>query len=183
MSEPSPPTSPRADPRAEPSPADDATATRHRGEAHKGSLAARLNWLRAGVLGANDGIISTAGLVIGVAAGVGCFFAATFVKNKLGYDDALDAFGVHGIGGTIGALLTGVFATMAIKGGGVPVGLIDGNPGQVWVQLKSVVLTMLFCGIGTAIILKVIDLIVGLRVSEEVERDGLDLALHGEAVQ
>jgi ammonium transporter, Amt family len=122
-------------------------------------------------------------IVIGIAAGVGCFFASTFVKNKLGYDDALDAFGVHGIGGTIGALLTGVFATMAVKGGDVPVGLIDGNPGQFWVQFESVVATMLFCGIGTAIILKVIDLVVGLRVAEEVERDGLDLALHGEAVQ
>ena len=122
-------------------------------------------------------------LVIGVAAGIGCFFASTFVKNKLGYDDALDAFGVHGIGGTIGALLTGVFATMLVKGGDVPVGLIDGNAGQIWIQLKSIIVTMLFCGIGTAIILKVIDLTVGLRVSEEVEREGLDLALHGEAVQ
>jgi ammonium transporter, Amt family len=122
-------------------------------------------------------------LVIGVAAGVGCFFASTFVKNKLGYDDALDAFGVHGVGGTIGALLTGVFATMLVKGGDAPVGLIDGNAGQLWIQIESIVVTMLFCGIGTAIILKVIDLTVGLRVSEEVERDGLDLALHGEAVQ
>jgi Amt family ammonium transporter len=122
-------------------------------------------------------------LVIGVAAGVGCFFASTFVKNKLGYDDALDAFGVHGVGGTIGALLTGVFATMLVKGGDVPVGLIDGNAAQIWIQLKSIFVTMVFCGVGTAIILKVIDVTVGLRVSEEVERDGLDLALHGEAVQ
>ena len=122
-------------------------------------------------------------LVIGVVAGVGCFFASTFVKNKLGYDDALDAFGVHGIGGTIGALLTGVFATVAVKGGDMPVGLIDGNAAQVWIQLKSIIVTMVFCAGGTAIILKVIDLVVGLRVSEEVERDGLDLALHGEAVQ
>jgi ammonium transporter, Amt family len=122
-------------------------------------------------------------LVIGVAAGVGCFFASTFVKNRLGYDDALDAFGVHGIGGTIGALLTGVFATVAVKGGDVPVGLIDGNAAQVWIQLKSIIVTMVFCAVGTAIILKVIDLVVGLRVPEEVERDGLDLALHGEAVQ
>jgi Amt family ammonium transporter len=122
-------------------------------------------------------------LVIGVAAGVGCFFASTFVKNKLGYDDALDAFGVHGVGGTIGALLTGVFATMLVKGGDVPVGLIDGNAAQMWIQIKSIVVTMVFCGVGTAIILKVIDVTVGLRVPEEVERDGLDLALHGEAVQ
>jgi Amt family ammonium transporter len=122
-------------------------------------------------------------LVIGVAAGVGCFFASTFVKNKLGYDDALDAFGVHGIGGTIGALLTGVFATVAVKGGDAAVGLIDGNAAQIWIQLKSIIVTMVFCGVGSAIILKVIDLTVGLRVPEEVERDGLDLALHGEAVQ
>ena len=122
-------------------------------------------------------------LVIGVAAGVGCFFAATALKNALGYDDALDAFGVHGIGGTIGALLTGVFATMAVKGGDAAVGLIDGNPAQVWIQIKGIVVTMVFCGVGTAIILKVIDLVVGLRVPEEAEREGLDLSLHGEAVQ
>jgi Amt family ammonium transporter len=122
-------------------------------------------------------------LVIGVAAGVGCFVAATAIKNALGYDDALDAFGVHGIGGTIGALLTGVFATMAVKGGDAPVGLIDGNAGQVGTQLLGVIVTIVFCGVGTAIILKVIDLVVGLRVAEEAERDGLDLALHGEAVQ
>ncbi|MEZ5831419.1 MAG: ammonium transporter [Dongiaceae bacterium] len=122
-------------------------------------------------------------LVIGVAAGIGCFVASTALKNALGYDDALDAFGVHGIGGTIGALLTGVFATVAVKGGDAAVGLIDGNPAQVWIQFKSVILTMVFCGVGTAIILKIIDLVVGLRVTEETERDGLDLALHGEAVQ
>ena len=122
-------------------------------------------------------------LVIGIAAGVGCFLASTAIKNKLGYDDALDAFGVHGVGGTIGALLTGVFATMAVKGGDVPVGLIDGNAVQVWIQVKSILVTMAFCAVGTAIILKVIDLTIGLRVSAEVERDGLDLALHGEAVQ
>jgi Amt family ammonium transporter len=122
-------------------------------------------------------------LVIGIAAGVGCFLAATWLKNKLGYDDALDAFGVHGVGGTIGALLTGVFATVAVKGGDAPVGLIDGNAVQVWIQIKSIIVTMVFCGVGTAIILKVIDLTIGLRVPEEAEREGLDLSLHGEAVQ
>jgi Amt family ammonium transporter len=122
-------------------------------------------------------------LVIGIAAGVGCFVASTAIKNALGYDDALDAFGVHGVGGTIGALLTGVFATMAIKGGDAPVGLIDGNAGQIGTQLLGVITTIVFVGIGTAIILKIIDLVIGLRVPEEVERDGLDLALHGEAVQ
>jgi Amt family ammonium transporter len=136
-----------------------------------------------GITPASGFVDPTGAIVIGVVAGVGCFFGSTFVKNKLGYDDALDAFGVHGIGGTIGALLTGVFATMLVKGGDVPVGLIDGNAGQIWIQLKSIIATMVFCGLGTAIILKVIDLVIGLRVPEEVERDGLDLALHGEAVQ
>ncbi|HWA48769.1 MAG TPA: ammonium transporter [Dongiaceae bacterium] len=122
-------------------------------------------------------------LVIGVAAGIGCFIASTAIKNALGYDDALDAFGVHGVGGTIGALLTGVFATMAVKGGDAPVGLIDGNAGQIGTQLLGVIVTIVFVGVGTAIILKIIDLVIGLRVPEETERDGLDLALHGEAVQ
>ena len=122
-------------------------------------------------------------LVIGAVAGVGCFLASTAIKNALGYDDALDVFGVHGVGGTIGAILTGVFATMAVTGAADPVGLIDGNAGQIMTQILGVVTTIVFVGIGTAIILKVVDLIVGLRVSEDVERDGLDLALHGEAVQ
>ena len=122
-------------------------------------------------------------LVIGVVAGVGCFFASTAIKNRLGYDDALDVFGVHGVGGTIGAILTGVFATQAITGAADPVGMIDGNGGQIVTQLLGVVTTIVFVGVGTAIILKVIDVTVGLRVPEEVERDGLDLALHGEAVQ
>ena len=122
-------------------------------------------------------------LVIGAAAGAGCFLASTAIKNALGYDDALDVFGVHGVGGTIGAILTGVFATMAVTGAADPVGLIDGNAGQVMTQVLGVVTTIVFVGIGTAIILKVVDLVVGLRVSEEIERDGLDLALHGEAVQ
>lgn len=124
-----------------------------------------------------------AALVIGIAGGAGCFLAATSLKNLLGYDDALDAFGVHGVGGAIGAVLTGVFATMLIKGGDAPVGLIDGNFAQVWIQIKGVAVTVAFAAIGTAIILKAIDLVMGIRVAEEVERDGLDLAIHGEAVQ
>jgi Amt family ammonium transporter len=122
-------------------------------------------------------------LIIGLAAGVICFFASTTVKNIFGYDDALDVFGVHCVGGIAGAILTGVFATKAIKGGDAPVGLIDGNAGQVLIQVEGVLLTLIYSGIGTFIILKVIDLIVGLRVSEEIERDGLDLGLHGESVQ
>jgi Amt family ammonium transporter len=121
-------------------------------------------------------------LVIGAVAGVVCYVAATWVKNTLGYDDSLDAFGVHGIGGIIGAVLTGVFATMTVTGAADPVGLIDGNAGQVFTQIKGVVITILYCGIATFIVLKVVDFVIGLRVSEDVERDGLDLSLHGELV-
>jgi Amt family ammonium transporter len=125
-------------------------------------------------------------IVIGVAAGVLCFFASTTVKNLLGYDDALDAFGVHGIGGIVGAILTGVFAagvlttTDALPGGSP--GLLEGNPGQVWIQCIGVACTLVYSGVGSFIILKVVDAIVGLRVSEEAEREGLDQALHGEQV-
>ena len=121
-------------------------------------------------------------LVIGIAAGAICFFASTAVKNALGYDDSLDAFGVHGVGGIVGAILTGVFATMAVTGAADPVGLIDGNAGQVFTQIKGVVITIVYCGVVTAIILYVIKAVIGLRVSEEEERDGLDLSLHGEVV-
>ncbi len=121
-------------------------------------------------------------LVIGIAAGVICFFASTAVKNALGYDDSLDAFGVHGVGGVIGAILTGVFATMTVTGAADPVGMLDGNGGQVFTQIKGVVVTIVYCGVGTAIILYVIKAVIGLRVSEEEERDGLDLSLHGEVV-
>jgi len=121
-------------------------------------------------------------LVIGIVAGILCYFASTKVKNMLGYDDSLDAFGVHGIGGIVGAILTGVFATMAVTGATDPVGLIDGNGAQVWTQIKGVAITIVYYGVVSFIILKVIDLIIGLRVPEEVERDGLDLSLHGELV-
>ena len=124
----------------------------------------------------------TGGLVIGIAAGVGCYFGATSVKKLFGYDDSLDAFGVHGIGGMIGAVLTGVFAKAAIGGEGKS-GLIDGNPGQILVQLEGIAFTVVYCAIASFVILKVLDVVMGLRVEEEVERDGLDLALHGETVQ
>ena len=122
-------------------------------------------------------------LVIGLAGGVGCFLGSTTLKNLLGYDDALDAFGVHGIGGAIGALLTGVFATVAIKGGDLPVGWIDGNAGQSVTQIEGIALTVAYVAVMTAILFKIVDLTIGMRVSEDVERDGLDLAIHGEAVQ
>jgi Amt family ammonium transporter len=121
-------------------------------------------------------------LIIGLVAGVICFWAATSLKKMLGYDDSLDAFGVHGIGGLVGALLTGVFATKAIKGGEDAVGLIDGNGAQILTQIYGVVGTIVWCAVVTFIILKVVDVIVGLRVPDEVEVEGLDINLHGETV-
>ncbi|WP_297690532.1 ammonium transporter [Ferrovibrio sp.] len=122
-------------------------------------------------------------LIIGIVAGIICFVAATTVKNALGYDDSLDAFGVHGVGGIIGAVLTGVFAKAAIAGKEEPLGLLDGNAGQVLTQVYGVVITIVFTAVVTLIILKIIDWTIGLRVDEATERDGLDLNLHGETVQ
>jgi ammonium transporter, Amt family len=119
-------------------------------------------------------------LAIGVAAGVMCYWGATWLKHMFGYDDALDVFGVHAVGGIVGALLTGVFAVGQY--GGTP-GLIEGNPGQVINQIEGIVIVLVYDAVVSLILLKVVDLMVGLRVTEEVEREGLDLALHGEAVQ
>jgi Amt family ammonium transporter len=119
-------------------------------------------------------------LVIGIAAGVVCFWGATSLKRMLGYDDSLDAFGVHGVGGIVGAILTGVFAAKDIGG---TAGLLEGNGGQVVTQLLGVGVTVVYGAIATFVILKVIDLVIGLRVPEEQEREGLDIALHGEHVE
>jgi ammonium transporter, Amt family len=119
-------------------------------------------------------------LVIGVAAGIVCYWGATGLKHAFGYDDALDAFGVHAVGGIVGALLTGVFAIQQY--GGTP-GLIEGNAGQVLNQAEGILIVLIYDAVVTLVILKVIDLVMGLRVDEEVERDGLDLALHGEIIQ
>jgi ammonium transporter, Amt family len=112
----------------------------------------------------------------------------TELKRLLGYDDALDAFGVHGVGGTVGALLTGVFATSAVNpifkdasGAALPVGLLEGNGGQLFNQLLGVGLTVGVACVASFAILKLVDLFIGLRVSEEQELTGLDLSLHGEA--
>ena len=118
--------------------------------------------------------------VIGIAAGIICYWGVTGLKHFFGYDDALDAFGVHAVGGATGAILTGVFAVAAYGG---TAGLIDGNPGQVVNQLIGVAVVFVYDVIVTLIILKIVDLVIGLRVSEEVEREGLDLSLHGEVVQ
>jgi ammonium transporter, Amt family len=121
-------------------------------------------------------------LIIGVAAGVLCYWATTSLKHALRYDDSLDAFGVHGIGGMVGAILTGVLAVAWVGGEGKS-GLIDGNPHQVLVQLYGVAVTIVYDVIVSVILLKLVDWTIGLRVDAEVEREGLDLALHGEAVQ
>jgi len=115
-------------------------------------------------------------LVIGLASGAICFFCATSLKRKLGYDDSLDAFGVHGIGGIVGALLTGAFAAPALGG----FGEVDNIALQLWIQFKGVLFTVVYTAVVTFVILKVIDVVMGLRVSEEEETVGLDLSLHNE---
>jgi len=118
-------------------------------------------------------------LAIGAVAGIVCFWAATWLKRVLGYDDSLDVFAVHGIGGIVGALLTGVFAVEVIGG---TAGVLEGNLGQVWVQAYGIGATIVYCAVVSFILLKVIDLVIGLRVKEEDEREGLDIRLHGESV-
>ena len=161
-------------------------------------------WLRTGkpsVLGAVSGAVAglvaitpasgfvapMPALVIGLVAGAVCYFMVVKVKPLFGYDDSLDAFGVHGIGGTVGALLTGVFATSVInpifqdgKGHALAVGMIDGNAHQVLNQMVGVGIAWGLALVGTLIILKVVDSVIGLRASTEQEVQGLDLALHGE---
>ena len=172
---------------------------------HFGAAAAAIGWsvaewIRSGrstALGAISGAV--AGLVaitpasgfvtpmsalwIGLIAGVGCYLMVVKVKSVFGYDDSLDAFGVHGAGGTIGALLTGVFANSAINpllGPGKATGLLEGNKGQVLNQAIAVGIAWCLSIVGTLVILFVVDKVVGLRVSEEDERTGLDLSQHGE---
>ena len=118
-------------------------------------------------------------LMIGLAAGLACFWAATSLKNRLGYDDSLDVFGVHGVGGIVGALLTGVFAVEAI--GGTP-GVLEGNPGQILIQLQGIAVTIAYCGVVSFVLLTIIDAVMGLRVDDETEVGGLDINLHGEVV-
>jgi Amt family ammonium transporter len=105
-----------------------------------------------------------------------CFFCATSLKRKLGYDDSLDAFGVHGIGGIVGALLTGVFAAPALGG----FGTVEDIGAQLIIQAQGVGFTVVYTGVVTFVILKVLDMVMGLRVSEEAETVGLDLSEHNE---
>ncbi len=115
----------------------------------------------------------TPAVIIGLIAGVVCYFAATSLKHALKYDDSLDAFGVHGIGGIIGALLTGVFVSKEISGA----------DGSLWIQFKGVAVTVTYGFAASFLILKAIDMTMGLRVSEEQEREGLDISLHGESIE
>ena len=176
---------------------------------HFAAAAATLTWLaaewatrgRPSALGAISGAVAglvaitpAAGfvtpmpaLIIGLCAGGGCFLMVTFVKGIFGYDDALDAFGVHGAGGTIGAILTGVFATGAVnaifrdpQGRPLPVGLLDGNASQVGYQIVGIATAWIFGLVGTIVALKVTDLLVGVRATEAQEIEGLDLTEHGE---
>jgi Amt family ammonium transporter len=131
-----------------------------------------------------SGFVSPVGaLAIGAAAGVVCYWGCTGLKHMLGYDDALDAFGVHAVGGAVGAILTGVFAIKALGGASGLPGLVEGNPGQVLNQIEGVAIVLVYDVIVSLIILKLVDWTIGLRVTKEVEREGLDLSLHGEVVQ
>jgi Amt family ammonium transporter len=176
---------------------------------HFASAAAALGWMavewvRLGkptVLGAISGAVAglvaitpgagfvtpMAALVVGASAGVVCYLMTSAVKRRFAYDDSLDVFGIHGAGGCLGALLTGVLATSAINpvfkdaaGSPMPVGLLEGNAAQLLNQLAGVALAALVAGIGSYILLKLVDALVGLRVTEEDEITGLDLTQHGE---
>jgi Amt family ammonium transporter len=126
-------------------------------------------------------------LVIGLLAGLVCYTMVAVVKQRLGYDDSLDAFGVHGIGGTLGALLTGVFATSAVNqvfkdaaGNKLPVGVIEGHWGQLGNQIVGILIAIVLSVVGTLVLLKLVDLVMGLRMSPEQEMEGMDVTQHGE---
>jgi ammonium transporter, Amt family len=176
---------------------------------HFGAAAAALGWVaaewvrngKASALGAISGSVAglvaitpaagfvspMSALIIGAIAGVFCYFMVARIKNVLGYDDSLDAFGVHGAGGTIGALLTGIFATSSINpiyhdaaGNVLPSGAVDGHWGQLGNQFVAVAIAWVIAIVGTLVILKIVDVLIGLRVSPDHEVQGLDLSQHGE---
>jgi Amt family ammonium transporter len=126
-------------------------------------------------------------LIIGLVAGACCFFMVAKVKEHFGYDDSLDAFGVHGAGGTLGAVLTGIFASRYVnpmfkdaQGNVIGSGLLDGNAHQVLNQVTGIAIAWILAAVGTLVLLKLVDLTIGLRVSDEHEVEGLDLTQHGE---
>lgn len=120
-------------------------------------------------------------LFIGIISSLVCFWMVAVVKPKLGYDDALDAFGVHGIGGIVGSILTGVFATQFVTGDGGVEGALYGDWNQLWIQIKATMISILFSGVMTFILFKVVDKLVGIRVDKRVEEEGLDVYEHGES--
>lgn len=164
-----------------------------------------VEWLRNGkpsVLGAISGAVAglvgvtpaagfvtpMSAIIIGLAVGIGCYFMVAEIKHLFGYDDTLDVFGIHGFGGTLGAILTGVFATSVINpvfkdasGNALPVGLLEGNSAQVLNQLAGIGIAVIFAAVGSFVILKVVDLLIGVRVSETEELEGLDASQHGES--
>ena len=127
-----------------------------------------------------SGYVAPAGaLLIGLGAGIVCYWAVIWIKHVVGVDDALDVFGVHGVGGTWGALATGLFATVAVNSGGAN-GLFYGNPAQMLPQLVAVLASWMWAGGWTFVILKMLDVTIGLRVPREHELAGLDASIHGE---
>ncbi len=152
--------------------------------AGKPSVLAMISGAVAGLVAITpaSGFVDAQGaLIIGILAGVVCYFSAVWVKRWIGYDDALDAWGVHGVGGALGAFLTGALAKNAINSAGKG-WIFDGNGHQMLIQFYDVAGVFVYCAIGTFIILKLIDMVIGLRVSTEVEVEGLDINLHGETV-
>ncbi len=176
---------------------------------HFGAAAAALGWILAewfqngkssvlgGISGCVAGLVAITpasgfvkpfpALLIGFLAGIVCYYMVTAVKSRFKYDDSLDAFGVHGAGGTLGALLTGVFATNAINDGlkdsaghVLPLGWVDGHGAQVLNQFIGVLISWGLATVGTIIVLKICDMITGVRVSPEQELEGLDVSMHGE---
>jgi Amt family ammonium transporter len=125
-------------------------------------------------------------IVIGFISGFACLWGVHSLKRLLGADDTLDVFGVHGVGGIVGALLTGVFNTQDLGGPGLVTDWVTATVGsnpigmQVWIQLKAVLLTVVWSAVVAAVSFKIVDLVIGLRVSEEEEREGLDISSHGE---
>jgi ammonium transporter, Amt family len=120
------------------------------------------------------------GLIIGLVAGIVCFYSCTWLKIVCGYDDSLDVFGVHGVGGATGTLLVGVFATSSV---GNVSGLLEGHPGQVLTQLYGIVVTLAWSAVATFLLLKLVAAFTALRVDRQSEMEGLDVTQHGEALQ
>ncbi|HUQ93734.1 MAG TPA: ammonium transporter [Bryobacteraceae bacterium] len=176
---------------------------------HFGAAAAAFGWLLAewmhngkpsvlgGISGSVAGLVAITpasgfvkpmpALLIGLLAGLICYFMVAIAKNKLGYDDSLDAFGVHGVGGTLGAILTGVFATNEVNsalkdaaGKPLPLGLVDGNPGQLVDQFVGIAMACGLAIVGTFVLLKVCNMVTGLRMENDEEMQGLDVSMHGE---